>query len=317
MQKAIVSGGAGFIGSYIVDRLLENYDVIVVDDFSLGRQENLINKSRINLLECDCNDVDRVHDYISQTWGNIDYGSVEFWHMAANSDISQGVANADVDLQKTFMTTYNSIELCKRLGIKTFMFASTSAVYGENSENVNEDTGPLFPVSNYGAMKLSSEAILSASTKTIFEHVYIYRFPNVVGGRGTHGALYDFCHKLKKTPNQLQVLGNGSQCKPYIHVRELVDAMFFIKNNANDVINYFNIGMSGRGTTVKYMAEKVVEFSGLKADIKYGDGSIGWVGDVPTFSYNTEKINKLGWSCTMNSDQAVDLAIKELIQDIL
>ena len=322
MKKAIVTGGAGFIGSHLVDRLLKGgHDVIAIDDLSLGVMDNISLASengQFHFVQGDCTDVQSLQRKITAIWGyNTDFSTVDFWHMAANSDISQGVNDPTVDLQKTFMTTFHSIALCQTLGIKKFLFASTSAVYGANSEGVSEDTGPLFPVSNYGAMKLASEAIISAATQTTFDSVWVFRFPNVVGTRGTHGALYDFCHKLKKTPDVLHVLGDGSQCKSYIHVSELIDAMTFTRDKSNDVINYFNVGLTGEGTTVKYMAEQTVTLSGLPARIEYGGGGIGWVGDVPRFSYDTRKINALGWTCQRTSNEAVDLSIKELVQEIL
>jgi UDP-glucose 4-epimerase len=142
--------------------------------------------------------------------------------------------------------------------IPRLAFASTSAIYGDLNQKLTEDIGPLFPISNYGAMKLASEAAISAAAESFLERAWIFRFPNVVGSRATHGAIFDFIHKLKKNPAELEVLGDGTQEKPYFHVADLIDAMLFITDNAQEKLNFFNIGTSDSITTVCYLAETTV-----------------------------------------------------------
>jgi len=169
----------------------------------------------------------------------------------------------------------------------------------------------LFPISSYGATKLGSEAIISAALERFLERAWIFRFPNVIGGRATHGAIFDFIRKLRKNPGELEVLGDGSQEKPYLHVSELLDAMLFLFDRVKDKLNYFNIAPDGSATTVRQIAETVVEVVSPGAKIRYTGGSKGWVGDVPRFRYSIEKLKAAGWAPKMTSNQAVELAVHE------
>ena len=160
-------------------------------------------------------------------------------------------------------------------------------------------------------MKLASEGIISAAVERFAKRAWIFRFPNVVGSRSTHGVIYDFFQKLKANPAELEVLGDGTQQKPYLHVSELIDAMILVHQKAQDRLNCFNVAPPESSTTVRYIAEAVVRAAAPKARIRYGAGSRGWVGDVPRFAYSIAKIQKLGWSPRMTSDDAVDRAIRE------
>jgi UDP-glucose 4-epimerase len=221
-----------------------------------------------------------------------------------------------VDLRDTFLTTHHLLKVLLQHGILQVAFASTSAIYGMLPRKLSEDLGPLFPISNYGAMKLASEAALSAALESFLKRVWIFRFPNVVGRRATHGAIYDFALKLKKNPAELEVLGDGSQEKPYFHVADLVDAMLFVVERASDPLNYFNIGTADTISTVRYLAEAVVKRMAPAAAIRYTGGTKGWVGDVPRFNYSVDKLRKLGWSPRLTSNQAVDLAVDEIVKEV-
>jgi UDP-glucose 4-epimerase len=199
----------------------------------------------------------------------------------------------------------------RALKIPRLIFASTSAIYGDHKGILKEETGPLFPISNYGAMKLASEGMISAAVEQFLERAWICRFPNVVGGRATHGVIYDFLRKLKLNPNELEVLGDGTQEKPYLHVKELIEAMIQIFKQSAERLNCFNIAPVSSATTVRHIAERVVQLAAPGAHIRYTGGSRGWVGDVPRFNYSTEKLQTLGWSPKLSSDQAIDLAIRE------
>jgi UDP-glucose 4-epimerase len=178
-----------------------------------------------------------------------------------------------------------------------------------------EDVGPLFPISNYGAMKLASEGCISAALEAYLQKAWIFRFPNVVGSRSTHGVIYDFVQKLKANPNELEVLGDGLQEKPYFHVSDLIDAMLLIVERASEKLNYFNIGTADTATTVRYIAERVVNRMSPGAGIRYTGGSKGWVGDVPKFNYSIEKLKRLGWAPRLSSNAAVDRAVEEVVAE--
>lgn len=305
MNKLII-GGAGFIGSVLTKELLkDNSNVIIIDKLSLGSRDH-IDINKVELINLDINDIDSV---LKELKGK---KIEEVWHMAANSDIPAGVENIEVDLNDTFMTTVSTLKIMKAIDCKKLYFASSAAIYGYNKNRLHEDIGPLMPMSNYGAMKLSSEAIISASLEIFLEKVCIYRFPNIVGIPATHGVLLDFIKKLKKDSSVLEVLGNGTQTKAYLHVTDLVEGMIFIKNNTANGLNYFNLGAIDDGVSVKQIAEEVIKFVSPNAKINYQNSDRGWVGDVPKFYYSVKKLKDLGWTPRMSSLEAIQKAVKEV-----
>lgn len=306
-MKILVTGGAGFIGSHLCDVLIaDGHNVTVVDNLVLGKVENiehLIDNPNFRFFKEDLNN-DHAMDMIFKD-GEFDM----VYHLAANSDIQKGGKDPMVDYQLTFNTTFNVLQMMKKYEVKKFFFASTSAIYGETYDVLNEDYGPLKPVSNYGAGKLASEAFISAFASTYHIQTWITRFPNVVGERFTHGVIYDFIHKLQKNPNELEVLGNGEQCKPYVYVKDLVAGIQFVINNSNEPYNVYMLGSDTR-TKVKEIAAMVIEEMGLNASIRYTGGDRGWVGDVPEFRYDLTKVNNLGWKASYDSNGAVRKAIQ-------
>ena len=315
--KCLVTGAAGFIGSHLIDALLaRGATVIGIDNLKLGRRailEQALKNSRFTFHEADVNDLPRCREVIARQDQSTPLDIV--WHLAANSDIRAGVADPDVDLGDTFLTSYNVLKIMRELGSPQLAFASSSAIYGVHRGLLREDTGPLFPISNYGAMKLASEAIISAALESYLQRAWIFRFPNVVGSRSTHGVIHDFVQKLKQNPKELEVLGDGSQQKPYFHVADLIEAMLFITDHAREPLNYFNIGTADSVTTVRYIAEAVVRSMAPGAGIRYTGGSKGWPGDVPKFNYSIEKLKGLGWSPRLTSNQAVDRAVGEIVAE--
>lgn len=306
-MKILVTGGAGFIGSHLCDVLVaDGHNVTIVDNLVLGKVENiehLIDTPNFKFLREDLNN-GHAMDMIFKD-GEFDM----VYHLAANSDIQKGGKDPMVDYMLTFNTTFNVLQMMKKYEVKKFFFASTSAIYGETYDVLNENYGPLKPVSNYGAGKLASEAFISAFASTYKIQTWITRFPNVVGERFTHGVIYDFIHKLQKNPNELEVLGNGEQCKPYVYVKDLVAGIQFVINHSNEPYNVYMLGSDTR-TKVKEIAAMVIEEMGLNASIRYTGGDRGWVGDVPEFRYDLTKVNNLGWKASFDSNGAVRKAIQ-------
>lgn len=309
-MKILVTGGAGFIGSHLDDALIaRGHQITVVDNLILGRKENIAHLEghpQFRFIEADILDAETMHKVFAEEKFEMVY------HLAANSDIQKGGKDPMVDYQLTFNTTFQILQLLKEFEIKKFFFASTSAIFGETYDVLSEDYGPLKPVSNYGAGKLASEAFISAFSSTYDIQTWITRFPNVVGERFTHGVIYDFIHKLQKNPKELEVLGNGEQCKPYVYVRDLVDGILYVIDHASEPYNVYMLGSDSR-TKVKEIATMVIEEMGLDAQIRYTGGDRGWVGDVPEFRYDLSKVNKLGWVAPHTSNESVRLAIQKAL----
>jgi len=313
-MRHLITGAAGFIGSQLADALLADGDEVGgTDDFYLGKPAHLASaktQPAFRFAEADVSDGSAA----TAAFRAVGDGRAPdiVWHLAANSDIAAGVADPSIDFRRTLQTTFATIEAAKAIGARAVAFASTSAVYGEADRPLTEDLGPLLPISNYGAAKLAGEALLSAAAEAHLERIWIFRFPNVVGPRATHGALYDFARRLACRPPALRVLGDGTQTKPYLHVSELIQAMRHIVANAAERRNVFNIGPEGPGSRVSFMAETMIARMAPGTPIAYTGGDRGWVGDVPRFSYATERLAKLGWRPKLSSDEAVRRAADEL-----
>jgi UDP-glucose 4-epimerase len=312
-QSMLVTGAAGFIGSHLVDALLGlGHDVVGVDDLSRGRKNNLaaaLGQGKFTFAEGDVTDLAFMRSKVFCRR----FDAV--WHLVANSDIAAGVADPNVDLQSTFLTTFHLLALMREFGVGHLAFASTSAVYGVHDGALHENTGPLFPISNYGAMKLASEALISSAVESFLERAWIFRFPNVIGSRATHGIIFDFLAKLRKRTDELEVLGDGTQQKPYMHVSELVEAMLFICAHASDKLNWFNIGPPDEGVTVLEIAQTVLKQAAPATPIRFTGGQRGWVGDVPKFRYSTEKLRHLGWTPKLTSRLALKKAVEEISRE--
>lgn len=313
-MRVLVTGGAGFIGSHLCDYLIkEGYYTVAIDDLSLGREENISHLKGSYHFKFYHTDIINYKN-MSKIFSHEKFDVV--FHMAANSDIARSRENPDIDLNNTFMTTYNILNLMREHHVKKMIFASSSAIYGEAKQNLSENFGPLLPASHYGAAKLSSEAFISSFVENYEMQAWILRFPNIVGERATHGVVFDFINKLRSNPNELEVLGNGEQNKPYLYVKDLVGAILFVWTKTHDKINIFNIGVDSR-TRVKDIARMVIEEMGLNATIKYTGGDRGWIGDVPEFNYDLSKINSLGWRAKVSSDEAVRKSIRYILGKIV
>ena len=311
----VVAGGAGFIGANLVERLLEERSpIVVVDNLSRGRKANLaklLAHPRLTLVEADLADAEACREAfdVASRFGAVD----QVWHLAANSDIAAGVADPAIDLRDTFLTTFEILRQMKRVGAGKLFFASSSAIYGDlHDVELREETGPLFPISNYGAMKLASEAQATAAAESFLDKVVLFRFPNVVGTPATHGVILDFIGRLKAEPERLEVWGDGTQRKPYLHVQELIDALLVGRDRCLDGVTALNIGPEDIGVTVRCIADDVVARIGPGAAIGFGAGSKGWVGDVSQFRYSIARMREMGWRPALSSRQAVSRAIDEI-----
>jgi UDP-glucose 4-epimerase len=318
IKVSIIAGGAGFIGSNLIRYLQsEKRHIVVIDNMCRGSKSFLnsvlsLDRHSISILEGDCADQDFLHGafILANEFGDLD----EVWHLAANSDIPAGIADANVDLKDTFLTTFALLEVMKRFKVSTINFASSSAIYGDfGGVPIYEEIGPLLPISNYGAMKLASEALISAAVESYLERANIFRFPNVVGIPATHGVILDFVRKLIVKPECLMVLGDGSQQKAYLHVSDLIEAMLLVRSaRLSKKIELVNIGPIDHGVSVRSIAEWVVERVSPTASIQYGEGNKGWVGDVSKFSYSTKRLQSYGWTPKLDSAGAVNKAINEI-----
>ena len=310
-MKALVTGGAGFIGSHLIDALLKkDYDVACIDNFSSGKMEFIEhNLDKIELIKGDLLN----RDDIKKALKNVDI----VFHLAANPDVRLGVENTKIHFEQNILATYNLLEEMRLAGVKKIVFTSSSTVYGEAEKiPTPEDYGPLIPISLYGASKLAAEALITAYCHTFDMEAKIYRFANVVGPRSTHGVIYDFIHKLLRDKTKLEILGDGSQKKSYLYIDDCIDAMFFGLQSSKQV-DMFNIG-SEDWVNVKRIAEIVSEEMKLQPEFIFTGGidGRGWKGDVKIMKLDITKLKNMGWKPRYNSEEAVRMTAKWMIEKL-
>ena len=311
-MNILVAGGAGFIGSHLIDSLLaDGHTIVCADKLIMGKQNitHLVGNPAFKFYDYELADqclVDKVF-----TENKID----AVYHLAANSDIQKGGREPSIDFNDTFLTTRALLEGMRKADVKKMFFASTSAVYGEMLDvELTETTGGLMPVSYYGGAKLASEAIISSYVSMCDMSVVIFRFPNVIGPRLTHGVIFDFINKLQKNPHELEILGDGTQCKPYIYVLDLVEAIVRLTKEFYPGEVVYNLSVNSEGTTVTKIAEIVVEELGLEnVHFAYTGGERGWKGDVPRFKYDISKVLSTGWAPKHTSDEAVRQTVRDAV----
>lgn len=310
-MKALVAGGAGFIGSHLIDALLaEGYKVVCVDNFFIGTRENirhLEGDPRFTFYQQDLSDFNKTLEIFEKEKPD------HVFHMAANSDIQASANDPLIEYRNTYSTTFVLLECMRRAGVKKFFFASTSAVYGEQmGAQVSEEAVALAPISYYGGAKLGSEGMISAFTYMNDLHTLVFRFPNVIGPRLTHGVIFDFVKRLKADPSHLRILGDGRQSKPYLYVMDLVEAIMQFKEVPAGVTLY-NVGVESQ-TSVTRIGEIVCEKMGLSGiPFEYTGGRGGWKGDVPVFAYDLGRIHAAGWTAKMTSDEAVAKTVEMVV----
>jgi UDP-glucose 4-epimerase len=312
-STVLVTGGAGFIGSHLVDRLLnDGIKVHVLDNLSTGniehikRWSNNNNNNNFRFFK-----LDLVHDPI-EYYGDR-YSTI--FHLAANPDVRSSSINPKEHFEQNIISTFNILEYARKHDIDTFVFTSSSTVYGEPNVIPTPEDTLLMPISMYGASKAACESLICSYAHMYGIKAVIYRLANVIGVRSTHGVIYDFINKLIRNKNMLEILGNGKQRKSYIHVNDCINAML-IGLNSNDKINIFNVG-SDDYIDVITIADIIINALGLSnVQLKFidnGDGR-GWKGDVKVMLLDTTRLKRLGWRAMYNSKEAVRVTVNDIIK---
>ena len=313
-KKVLVAGGAGFIGSHLVDWLLTlpQTQVTVYDNLSSGTRSRLgshLDNPRMSLVEADLQHLDAlVAAMHGQEW---------VFHFASNPDVAKAMVEPSIDFWQGTYLTQNLLEAMRLEGVRHLVYASGSGVYGDvGTLAVYEDFAPMLPISTYGASKLAGEALICAYCHLFEMQALVYRFANVVGLRQTHGVAYDFIRKLQRDPTRLEILGDGTQSKSYIHVTDIVGAVAHTIEAASDRFNYFNVATEDY-LDVRTIADMVCEAMGLHAvEYVFTGGSRGWKGDVPVVRFDLTRIHSLGWRASLPSVEAMQRSIAEMLGEL-
>ena len=310
-MKYLITGGLGFIGSYFAEKLSQHpaNEITIIDNTSgasLQGHELLKTKDNIKIY------IDDINSKNADLYKDID----AVYHFAANSKISEGVNNPDIDFEISARGTHSVLKNMIQNNVPKIVYTSGSGVYGDqNYDEVSESFGPLLPVSYYGASKLAAEGYIAAFCGMKGIKAHIFRFANVVGKRQTHGVVYDFFHKLKKDGSKLEVLGDGLQSKSYIDVEDIYQAVQTVVKKNQSSLDVYNVATNDY-ISVKDIAEIVISEMGLDdVNVHYGKSSAGWIGDVPIIRFSSTKLRDLGWNNVLTSEQAIRNAIKTLIKD--
>lgn len=311
-MRALVVGGAGFIGSHMVDGLVaRGAEVTLYDNLSVGSRGHVAShlaSGAATLIEADALDLPRLTEAMR--------GQDLVVHLAANPEARWGLERTRLDLEQGTIATYNVLEAMRLAGVPTLLFSSSGTVYGETDKVAAEDDLGSLPISLYGASKLAGEALISAFVECFGLTARIYRFGNVVGPRGTHGAALDFLKKLREHKTHLEVLGDGRQAKPYLFVTDCVEGILFGLDHAEGRLAIHNLAPPDT-TSVARIAELCVAASPYKqAEIRYTGGDRGWPGDVPRSRMNPDKLKALGFQVKLTSDEAVRRAVEALAREV-
>ena len=311
-MKILVTGGAGFIGSHLVDRLVaQKHEVIVFDNLSSGKLEFIqrhMDSGKIRFVKGDLMNAKEIDAAIP--------GTEIVWHLAANPDVKLGASDTRVHLDQNIIATYNLLESMRKNGVKKIGFTSTSTVYGEASQIPTPETyGPCVPISLYGASKLACEALISAYCGTFDMESALFRFANIVGPRSTHGVIFDFIRKLREKPKGLEILGDGKQTKSYCYIDDCIEGMVFGWEHKKEKIAVLNVG-STDWIDVKGLADIVSKEMKLKPKYKFAggiDGGRGWKGDVRMMMLSVEKMKALGWKPKYGSAESIALTARSIL----
>ena len=310
MTQHFVTGGAGFVGSHLVDRLMEeNNTVTVYDNLTSGEREWInhhFGKESFRFIHADLLDSEALRQSMN--------GHEVIWHLAANTDLRLGREITDLDLKNSTIATRNVLESMVENGISKILFSSSREVYGDAPPvPLAETSGPLLPTTLYGAGKLACEGLVSAYCHLFRIQAWIFRFANVVGARMSHGLIYDFIQKLRRNPKELEILGDGNQERPFFLVEECIDGLLCAFGNSSAQYDIFNLGCES-STSITRVAQIVTEEMGLQdVKFKYTGGKRGWPGDVLIVRFNVDKMKRFGWTAKHTADEAVRVAARELI----
>lgn len=300
-MKTFVTGGAGFIGSHLVDRLLKDgHEVVAYDNFSTGQRKFLERASlshAFRLVEGDVLDLENLTNEMA--------GCEFVFHLAANADVRFGTEHPRKDLEQNTIATFNVLEGMRANGVRRIAFSSTGSIYGEPEVFPTPETAP-FPVqtSLYGASKLAGEGLIQAYCEGFGFQGYIFRFVSILGERYTHGHVFDFYKGLLENPEELLVLGDGHQRKSYLYIRDCIDAMLCAIECAQDKVNIFNLG-TDEYCEVNDSIRWITEHLGLKPRLSYAGGQRGWIGDSPFIFLECGKIRALGWKPRLSIKESV------------
>lgn len=304
-MKAVVTGGAGFIGSHLVDRLVAAGDeVVVIDNLSSGANlvAGHVKGKLIDFVKCDVREM-----------GSIEQarGAGVVFHLAAVSDIRSGLERRRHMFEQNVAATMELLECMRSCGIGTIVLFSTQAVYGNVHGPITEETPPA-PVSLYGATKLMAEQLCALSAQEHGIQARLLRLANVVGERQTHGVIVDFIGKLRKNPDELEILGDGKQEKSYVHINDCIDGVLCAMEKAHEPVSRFNIG-SADTITVDEIAAIVAAEMRVRPVVRYTGGEAGWPGDIPVSRLSSSRLQGLGWSPRYSSGEAVKEAARSLL----
>lgn len=290
-MKCLVTGGAGFIGSSLVDRLLARGDsVVAYDNFSTGVDEFITHarsSARFSVVRGDVLD----GDALSSAMEGVDM----VFHLAANADVRFGTDNPRRDLEQNTIATHTVLEAMRLKGVKKIAFSSTGSVYGEATVIPTPETAP-FPVqtSLYGASKLAGESLIQAYCEGFGFQSWIFRFVSILGERYSHGHVFDFYKNLLKNPRELKILGDGRQRKSYLYIQDCIDAIFVSLEKAQEKVNVLNLG-TDEYCEVRQSVGWIVEALGLSPRLVFAGGERGWIGDNPFIFLDCAKVRGLGW----------------------
>jgi UDP-glucose 4-epimerase len=312
MKKALVTGGLGFIGSHLVDRLLEDdWRVTVLDSLLTGRRSNLDHHKddpNLSIVEGDIREIETV--------SRASAGCDAVFHLAAHALMRVSIGDHKADLEHNVIGTLNVLESMTANSVPDLVFASTSALYGEAEVVPTPETYSGVQTSLYGAAKLAGEAYASAFTQFSPIKVWAFRFGTVLGERCRRGAIWDFEHKLLGNPGELEILGNGRQSKDYLYVKDCVDGIMLGYKKSSGIVNIFNLGLQEQ-TTVDELADIVIQEMGLSNVRKrYSGGVRGWIGDNPVVYLSIERIQRLGWTPKTSATDAIRLTAKWTLGEI-